>query len=160
MSDESPSGKSRYAAQVLRPAHIIRTLCQMILGAGLAITLILKIYMLVLTDHQCTADANSLGNAIRCAGTLEIMSYTLALAAGFELAYLLFEDSDERAIRPLVFALSAAVLFLLSDLSTRTANWQVALTLVAVCSALFAGLAFRHMRVRNKQDRAKPEGET
>ena len=142
MSD-APTGHSRFSSQVLRPARIIRSVCQMILGAGLAIALILKVYMLVLTDHQCVADATSLGNAIRCAGTLEIMSYTLALAAGFELAYLLFEDSEERMTRPLMLGLSAAFLFLLSGLSAGSASWQLALTIATLSAALFGGLAFR-----------------
>ncbi len=158
MSDEA-TNRIRYAAQVLRPARILRTICQMILGAGLAITLILKVYMLVLTDHQCVAEAVSLGNAIRCTGTLEIMSYTLALAAGFELAYLLFEDSDERAVRPLLFGLSAAFLFIISDLSAAAANWQLALTIAAICSALFGGLAFRHLLVKTRRDAPKLGGD-
>ncbi|MCV6592670.1 MAG: hypothetical protein OIF48_06945 [Silicimonas sp.] len=147
MSMEPQNDAARYAAQVLRPARIIRTICQMILGLGLAITLILKVYMLVLTDHQCVADAVSLGNGIRCADTLEIMSYTLALAAGFELAFLMFEDSDERAVRPLLFAVSAVLLFLLSGLSAGEANWQMALTLLALSLTLFGGLTFRHRLV-------------
>lgn len=141
---DATRSNAKYAAQVLRPAGIIRTICQMILGAGLAVTLVLKVYMLVLTDLQCAADVVSLGNAIRCASTFEIMSYTLVLAAGFELAYLLFEDSTERAVRPLLLGLSAAFLFLLSDLSAGTANWQLALTIATLSLALFGGLAFRH----------------
>lgn len=160
MTDDASNGSSRFTAQVLRPAHIIRTLCQMILGAGLAIALILKVYMLILTDHQCAADAVSLGNAIRCAGTLEIMSYTLALAAGFELAYLLFEDSDERAIRPLLFGLSAAFLFVLSGLNAGTANWQLALTIVAISCTLFGGFAFRHFVFGSRANNAKPDEKT
>ncbi len=140
---ETTSKASRYASQVLRPAHIIRTICQMILGAGLAIALVLKVYMLVLTDYQCAADVVSLGNSIRCAGTLELMSYTLAIAAGFELAYLLFEDSLERALRPLLLGLSAAALLVVSGLTADTANWQLALTLATLSVALFGGLAFR-----------------
>ena len=140
---DATSANARYAAQVLRPARIIRTICQMILGAGLAVTLVLKVYMLVLTDYQCAADASSLGNSIRCAGTLTIMSYTLALAAGFELAYLLFEDSTERAVRPLLMGLSAAFLLILSGLSADTANWQLALTIATLSLTLFGGLSFR-----------------
>lgn len=140
---DATSSNARYAAQVLRPARIIRTICQMILGAGLAVTLVLKVYMLVLTDYQCAADVISLGNAIRCAGTFEVMAYTLALAAGFELAYLLFEDSAERAVRPLLLGLSAAFLFILSGLTVETANWQLALTIATLSATLFGGLAFR-----------------
>lgn len=150
---------ARYAAQVLRPARIIRTICQMILGAGLAVTLVLKVYMLVLTDYQCAADIVSLGNMIRCADTFDIMAYTLALAAGFELAYLLFEDSAERAIRPLLLGLSAAFLFILSGLNVETANWQLALTIATLSTALFGGIAFRHWMggLRHTDDKKETE---
>ena len=157
MSERAPANSTRFAAQVMRPARIISSLCQMILGAGLAITLILKVYMLVLTDHQCMADSISLGNSIRCAGTLEIMSYALALAAGFELAYLMFEDSDERAVRPLLLGLSAVFLFVISGLNADTANWQLALTILAMGSCLFGGLAFRHWLRRMRRDAINPE---
>lgn len=156
MSDDASTAATRFATQVIRPARIIRSLCLMILGLGLAVTLILKVYMAVLTDHQCVADAISLGNTIRCTNTLELMSYVLALSAGFELAFLLFEDSDERALRPLMFGLSAALLLVLSDLSVGTANWQLALTIAVVTSALFAALAFRHW-VRERS-RTLPKG--
>ena len=149
---EAQSVNSRFSSQVLRPARIICSICQMVLGAGLAIALILKVYMLVLTDHQCAADAISLGNAIRCSGTLEIMSYTLALAAGFELAYLLFEDSFERAVRPLLLGLSAAFLFLLSGLNAGNANWELALTIATLSAALFGGLTFRHWLIGRRID--------
>lgn len=143
MTDPAPKGDIRFAAHVLRPARIIRSVCQMILGAGLAIALVIKVYMLVLTDYQCSADAASLGNMIRCTGTLELMSYVLALAAGFELAYLLFEDTLERTVRPLLMGLSAAVLMVISGLDISAVGWQLALTLLALSLTLFGGLAFR-----------------
>lgn len=156
---DATSAKAKFATQVVRPARIIRSICQMILGAGLAVTLVLKVYMLVLTDYQCAADVNSLGNSIRCAETLTIMSYTLALAAGFELAYLLFEDSTERAIRPLLLGLSAAFLLILSGLNSETANWQLALTLATLSLTLFGGLSFRQWigRVHRQHDKQEAE---
>ena len=135
-------GHGGIAAHVLRPARIIRSVCQMVLGAGLAMALVLKVYMLVLTDYQCSADAASLGNMIRCHSTLEIMSYALALAAGFELAGLLFERSMERAIRPLLLGLSAAFLLLISGLDADSASWRMAATIAVLSLSLFGGLAF------------------
>ena len=148
------------AAHVLRPARIIRTVCQMVLGAGLAIALVLKVYMLVLTDHQCSADAASLGNMIRCHSTLEIMSYALALAAGFELAGLLFERSMERAVRPLLLGLSAAFLLLISGLDAETASWRMAATIAVLSLSLFGGLAFLHWirRSRGTERRGEADG--
>lgn len=140
MSGPEHLSDERYRAHVLRPARIILTVCQMILGAGLAVTLILKVYMLVLTDHQCVADAATIGNGIRCSPTLEIMAYGLALSAGFELAYLLFEGGMDRAVRPLVLGLGSGFLLLVSGLAPGAADWQAALTLTAVSASFFAGL--------------------
>lgn len=143
MSDQRQLEDIRVVAHVLRPARIICTICQMILGAGLAITLILKVYMMVLTDYQCAADAASLGNAIRCTPSLELAAYALALAAGFELAFLLFENTMEKAMKPLLLGLSSTFLFVLAGLSAEQANWQVALTILALTASLTGGLAFR-----------------
>lgn len=133
----------RFVAHVLRPARIICSICQMIIGAGLAIALILKVYMMVLTDHQCVADASTLGNAIRCTPALEMAAYALALAAGFELARLLFENTMEKAMKPLLLGLSSTFLFLLAGISVQAANWQTALTVVALTLSLTGGMAFR-----------------
>ncbi len=150
MSDLGSERDARFAAHVLRPARIIRWVCQMIIGAGLTVALVLKIYMLVLTDYQCTADGTTIGNAIRCTSALELTAYTLALVAAFDLAYLLFEDTMERAVRPLLMGLSATLLFILSGLTVETANWQIAMTIVALAAALTGGLAFRFWMRRSR----------
>ena len=148
------------AAHVLRPARIIRSVCQMVLGAGLAIALVLKVYMLVLTDYQCSADAATLGNMIRCHSTLEIMSHALALAAGFELAFLLFESSMECAVRPLLLGLSAAFLLVISGLDADASTWSIAATVAALSLSLFGGLAFLDWirRSREAERRGKGDG--
>ena len=157
MADQTPGSDTRFVANVLRPAKIIRSICQMIIGAGLAIALVLKVYMMVLTDYQCVADSASLGNAIRCTSPLEMAAYALALAAGFELAYLLFEDTLERAMRPLLLALSASFLHVLSGLSLESASWQIALTIVALTVSLTGGMAFRYW-MRSKPWRKPANG--
>ncbi len=157
MSDLGSEGDARFAAHVLRPARIIRWVCQMIIGVGLTVALILKIYMLVLTDYQCTADGTTIGNAIRCTSALELTAYTLALVAAFDLAYLLFEDTMERAVRPLLMGLSATLLFILSGLTVETANWQIAMTIVALAAALTGGLAFRFWMRRSRGAPNPPE---
>lgn len=160
MSEQARTDDARFVAHVLRPAKIIRSVCQMIIGVGLAIALILKVYMMVLTDYQCAADAATLGNAIRCTSSLALAAYALALAAGFELAYLLFEDTLERAMKPLLLALSASFLLLLSGLSTDTASWQIALTIVALTASLTGGLAFRYWMRRGPWRSKPPENST
>ena len=99
--DNSPAGKLVRGAR--RPARLIRTICQMILGAGLAVALILKVYMVVLTDHVCAADSISLGNTIRCTPTLVLLAYVLAISAGFDLAYRLFEGDTDQILVPVTW---------------------------------------------------------
>ena len=49
-----PQNSAEMLQQVAeRIARIVRTVWQIVLALALAITLILKVYMLVLTDHQC-----------------------------------------------------------------------------------------------------------
>jgi len=115
-----------------RPAYLVKVICQMLLGFGLAIALITKVYMFVLTDYQCMADTNSLGNSIRCTDTLAIMAYGLALSAGFELAYRMFSEGIHGAIDPLIVGVSSAFLFIVSSLSLESVNWQIALLITSL----------------------------
>ena len=119
-----------------RPARLVRMICQMILGAGMAITMILKVYMAVLTDHACVADEVTLGNAIRCSPTLIIMAYALAISAGLDLAYRLFVSSLEQTVTPVVLAFGATLLFVLGGISENGAGWREALVVIAMTAAL------------------------
>ena len=152
MTERRQRENVRFDTHVLRPASIISSICQMIIGAGLAVALILKIYMFVLTDHQCAADSATLGNAIRCTPALEMAAYALALAAGFELARLLFESTMEKAMKPLLFGLSSTFLFLLAGMSEQTVDWQTALTIVALTLSLTGGMAFRFWIRQGKRE--------
>ena len=125
--DQSPAAKLQRGAE--RPARLVKTVCQFILAAGLAIALIVKVYNAVLTDHVCAADATSLGNAIRCTPTLILMSYVLAISAGFDLAYRMFSDRLEQVTVPVTLGLGAATLALLSRFSDPASGWREALML-------------------------------
>ncbi len=139
--DTSPAAKLRAGAG--RPADVIRTVCQLILGAGLAIALILKVYLAVLTDHVCVADAGTIGNLIRCTPTLTLMAYILALAAGIELAKQLFEENDARVLSPLVLGTTAAMFSVLSGMMTSTPGWRDALVIIALVATIAAILWLR-----------------
>ncbi|MEL7471129.1 MAG: hypothetical protein AAFN27_21935 [Pseudomonadota bacterium] len=130
----SPTARLRHEAG--RPARLIRTILQIVLGVGLAIALILKVYMLVLTDHVCTTDGTSLGNVIRCTGTLHLMAYVLAISAGFELAYRLFFDVIEQTLTPIALGFAAAVLFTLGRLPGDPLGWRDAIVLVVLTGAM------------------------
>ena len=140
--DMSPAAVLQRGAE--RPARLVRMICQMILGAGLAVTMILKVYMAVLTDHACVADEASLGNAIRCTPTLFVMAYALAISAGLDLAYRLFVSSLEQTVTPVVLAFGAALLFILGGISQNGAGWREALVVVAMTAALCAMIWMRN----------------
>lgn len=140
-SDTSPAARLRSGAT--RPADVIRTVCQLILGAGLAIALILKVYLAVLTDHVCVAEEATIGNLIRCTSTLSLMAYVLALSAGFELAKLLFEQDDRRVLSPLVLGTAAAMFSVLSGMMSAEPGWRDALVITALVATIAAILWLR-----------------
>lgn len=122
-----------------RIARVVRVVWQIILALALAITLILKVYMLVLTDHQCVGDAVTLGNTIRCTPVLELLAYVLALSAGFDLAYRLCLGPLEEVTVPIALSLGAALLFVLAGMAGQSAGWREALIVVALTASM-AGL--------------------
>ena len=130
----------RFAA---RPAYLIKVICQMLTGLGIAIALIAKVYMFVLTDYQCAADINTLGNRIRCGNTLAIMAYGLALSAGFEMAFRMFREGIAGAIDPLIVGVCSAFLLIISSLSLDNASWQVAMLLASLTLSVAALLFCR-----------------
>ena len=128
--DTSPAGRLKRGAE--RPVRLIHTICQMILGLGLAIALILKVYMAVLTDHVCAGDLVTLGNAIRCSSTLMLLAYALAVSAGLELARRLVGEQSGRTQVPVSLALGAATLSVLGSILGDGAGWEDALVVVAL----------------------------
>lgn len=142
----SPSPADRLRDGAERPARVVLVVCRMILGAGVAVAMILKVYMAVLTDHACVTDTVSLGNAIRCTPTLELMAYALALSAGLDLAYRLFAGSIEQVVTPLMLGLGATFLLVIAGLGAETSKWQAALLILALSVAL-GGLFYLRERL-------------
>lgn len=138
MAEQSGSPADIIQRGARRPARLIRIICQLILGAGLAIGLILKVYMMILTDHVCAPDGASVGNLIRCTPTLTMLACFLALSAGFDLAQRLFEDNAERVLPPVMLGLGAAILGVLSNLDGGAAGWREALLIVSLIASISA----------------------
>lgn len=125
-----PEPADRLRAVIARPARLVRTICQMILGLGLAIGVILKIYMLILTDYQCEAEVQTLGNLIRCTPTLVMLGYTIALASGFAIAYrLIAGDMGRHILRPVILGVASVLIIYVALLDPAEANWRRALEL-------------------------------
>ena len=123
-----------------RPALIIKTILQMILGAGLVIALIVKVYMLVLTDLVCTGEAASLGEAIRCTDTLQITGFVFALAAGIEGASLFFRRAAD-LVQTMMLSVAAALFITLSVQLDGVADRRLSLAIFTL-TTIIAGLVF------------------
>ena len=140
--------RSQHPAQSLttaleRPAFTLMIVCQMLIGLGLAIALILKVYMLVFTNQVCLADGTTLGNMIRCAQTLELLAQFLIMVAGFRFAALMFTMTPFQLLEPLLLALTGVLLLFLSNLSIAAATWYfslIVLVLFGSMSSIFVAL--------------------
>lgn len=134
-----------------RPALIVKSVLQMILGAGLVIALIIKVYMLVLTDLVCTGEGGSLGEAIRCADTFQIVGYVFALAAGFEGASLFFSRVGADMLQTLMLAVTATLFLALSVQMNGVADWRLSLAILTL-AALIAGNVFGQRWLDRRED--------
>ena len=126
---------------------------QMLLGLALFIALILKYYMLVIGPDGCLVDGTTLGNMIRCTGTLEIVANFVFALAGFRFAAFMFQDRPREMFGPLMVALAGVFLMFLSGLTYEVATWSVAaiiLTLMAAMGSIYAAQVFLHPRDRSE----------
>ena len=123
-----------------RPALIVKSVLQMILGAGLVIALIIKVYMLVLTDLTCAGDVVSLRNSIRCTDTFQLVGYIFALTAGIEAASLFFRRSIDLT-QTLTLAVAAAMFIALSVQMNGAADWRLSLAIFTL-AVVIAGIVF------------------
>lgn len=124
-----------------RPAWVVMMVAQMILGLALAITLILKIYMLVFSAHLCTTDGETLGNIIRCSDTLEIIAHFVLAMAGFRFAAFMFQDRPRQLLGALMIGIAGVFLLFLSDVSVAAASWPVAAVIVVLFMSIFGIIA-------------------
>ncbi|MEM9549972.1 MAG: hypothetical protein AAGA05_02285 [Pseudomonadota bacterium] len=141
MPDQNLSYDIAFFRAFQRPAWVVMMVAQMVLGLALAITIILKIYMLVFSPYVCTADAESLGNIIRCTGTLEIVAHFVLAMAAFRFAGVMFLDRPRMLLGPLMLGISGALLLFLSGLTLSEASWPVAAVILVLFVAISATVA-------------------
>ncbi|MCR8725746.1 hypothetical protein [Frigidibacter sp. ROC022] len=137
------------------PAQVVAVVGRMLLGLGLAVTLVLKVYMGVFTDLVCTADTVTLGNTIRCTPTLELVARVLMFVAGLEVAALLFSDRPHRLGAALLLGVVAVLLQVLAGLTSADSLWQTALILAALL-VLLAGVFLALRLPERERPRAEP----
>ncbi len=138
MPDHKLSYDIAFFSAFQRPAWVVMMVAQMILGLALAITVILKIYMLVLSPHVCTPDGETLGNMIRCTGTLEIVAHFVLAMAAFRFAMVMFVDRPRLLLGPLMLGMSGVLLLFVSGLTLEAASWPVAAVIVVLFATIVA----------------------
>ena len=131
---------NRYALTVERPASLIALALNIVLGVALAIALILKVYMLVLTDLVCSEDVRSLGNLIRCTDFLELAASFLAASATVAVASALLIPRAEVWTRALGLAVMAAFVSLMNLFLLGDYNWRLTLAATALFTMILAML--------------------
>ncbi|MYA87308.1 MAG: hypothetical protein F4X97_02430 [Boseongicola sp. SB0662_bin_57] len=122
---------------------IIATAMSIVLGVALAIALVLKIYMLVLTDYVCEADGATLGNLIRCTATLDLVAAFFAVAAAINAATVLIVPRIELFSRALGFAAAAAFVSLMSAYVAGEYDWRMTLASSALFAIILAAMSWR-----------------
>ncbi|MEP1614029.1 MAG: hypothetical protein ABJL72_19175 [Roseobacter sp.] len=159
MPDQKLSYDIAFFRAFQRPAWVVMMVAQMILGLGLAITVILKIYMLVFSPFICGADEGTLGNLIRCTGTLEIIAHFFLAMAGFRFAAFMFIDRPRMLLGPLMLGLSGVLLMFVSELTLASASWPVAATVLVLFSAIMAIVFGQTLlsRWREREEHVKKE---
>ena len=145
MTTENRQRSERYELAGERPVTIIATAMSIVLGVALAIALVLKIYMLVLTDYVCEADGATLGNLIRCTATLDLVAAVLAAAATINAATVLIVPSIEYFSRALGFAAAAAFVSLMGAYLAGDHDWRMTLASTALFAIIFAAMSWRRL---------------
>ena len=146
MTAENRQRSERYELAVERPVTLIATAMSVVLGVALAIALVLKIYMLVLTDHVCETDGATLGNLIRCTATLELAAAFFAAAATINAATILIVPRIEYFSRTLGLAAAAAFVSLMGAYVAGDYDWRMTLASTALFAVIFAAMSWRRLR--------------
>ncbi|MEP4195306.1 MAG: hypothetical protein ABJL99_06655 [Aliishimia sp.] len=152
MPDIAPPHDPSFVAAFQRPAWVVVMVAQMLLGLCLAVTLIVKYYMLVLSPDVCTPDGATLGNMIRCTSTLEIVAHFVLAVAGFRFAGFMFQIRVQRILPPLMVAFGGVLLMFLSALTPSLASWAIAATLVVMMLGIGAIYAAQILLRGRKSD--------
>ncbi len=125
-----------------RPAAVVALVARMLVGLGLAVAIISKVYMQLLTDLRCEPDAVSLGNSIRCVPTFDFVAIAMGFVAAIGFTAALFSRNRVNLFETVIMALATAILNSLSSLADAAPDWQVALVLLVLFAALLLARHF------------------
>lgn len=119
-----------------KPSWVVVMVCQLLLGLALLITLVVKLYMLVLGEHACTPDGETLGNMIRCISTTELLGHFLLTVTGFRLVGLLFDPALGQILQIMFLGVCGTLILFLSKIYSEAFNWQAAMMLLVFIISL------------------------
>lgn len=151
MSDNDTITDLRFFAAFRRPAWVIMMVAQMLLGLGLALALIAKYYMLVFGTASCTAEADTLGNMIRCTPTILMVAHFIFGVAGFRFAAFMFQDRPRAILPPIMLSFAGMLLLFVQGITPAAATWPVAAVIVTLLACLSAAFAAQFLLVRSRE---------
>ena len=125
-----------------RPTAVIALVARMLVGLGLAIAIVSKVYMQLLTDLRCDPATVSLGNSIRCVPTFDFVAIAIGFVAAVGFTAALFSRARVNLFETVMMALVAAILKSLSALAVAVPDWQAALVMFVLFAALILARRF------------------
>lgn len=131
-----------------RPAWVVMMVAQMLLGLALAISLIMKYYMLAFGAAVCTEGDPSMANLIRCTPVMVIAAQFLLAVAAFRFAAYMFSDQPLAFLVPLTLGLAGLFLLFMSGITATGASWGLAaiiLGFLVAIGATISGHYFLHI---------------
>ena len=133
-----------------RPALVIAVVARMLLGLGLAITLFLWVYMMILTDLRCDPAATSLGNTIRCSNPVDMIAASIFILAGIGVAAAFFAARRIDFSETLSMLLVAVLIRFVGDVTVDSATWQLSLVIFSLFAAFASVAVIRWLRMTAK----------
>jgi hypothetical protein len=133
-------------------AQVVKIILQFLIGIGLALLLLAKLFYLLIQWHGAAPRIQQLV----ALPPLELTAIALAYSSGFELAYTLFTAGPDEAVEPVIMGLAAAMLLGFSKLER--------IDVLAGCGAVvfviaLAGLFFVRQYFLQSPDFVQPEDE-
>lgn len=135
-----------------RPVWIVMIVVQMLLGAALFITLVVKYYTFVVGADICAQGGTTLANTMRCTPTTDIMAHFIFALAAFRLAALMFVDQPRAILKAVMIAIAGLFLLFVSSVTIATASWSIAATALTLlmCLVVLYFVQFGFPKARTK----------
>lgn len=115
-----------------RSALLVAVVFRMLIGLGLALALVVKMYMLILTDFSCQTELMNLGNSILCTSVLDMIATSIFLVTGLGFAVGLISTHAVRLSETLLMGMCGVVIAFIAELSVESASWETAIVIFSL----------------------------